>query len=262
MEPIKLDYREKSDNGLHISLPKSQFEKFSASLLGLGDIASQPSGTEKFDALAAVFDLQGFTSFFDVRDPQTTVPDFIDRFLCWFFDELKSQFTKRKIGEDVLLWTYLPVFAKFMGDGVLLIWRIPKDERSGGALAIGNIVARLHQITRSYRDKFLPSIINDFRDPPPMLRCGGAFGQVMSVGNECDFIGPCINVASRLQKFAGLSFAFSRHGCDPAKCFRGQWKDMFVQKKARLRGIAKEELILVEKEEFSNLPRESQSSFG
>lgn len=246
---------ERTNTGIHISVPRSEFDGFNHGLLRLGDISATPSGKHKLDAIAAIFDLQGFTSFFDVRDPQTTVPDFIDQFLSWLFRELKEQFTKELCRDKVLLWGYLPMFAKFMGDGVLLLWRIRQDERHGGAPAIGNIVVRLHRISKAYQDIFLPKIANDFADPPKTLRCGGAFGQVVSVGNGSDYIGACINVASRLQKVGALSFAFSRKGCNPTKCFQNEWRRKFTTKKIRIRGMNKEELILVEKTEFGTLPR-------
>jgi class 3 adenylate cyclase len=254
-----LHYRDqRTDTGLHIAIDKSRFDEFSPSLLGLGDISAKPSGSEKFDALAAVFDLQGFTSFCDARDPQISVPDFIDEFLSWLFVELKDQFVKEPHGDTVLLWGYLPIFAKFMGDGVLLLWRIEKDERHGGALAIGNIVVRLHQTAKAYRERFLPKVENDFADLPKTLRCGGAFGQVVSVGNGSDYVGACINVASRLQKLGGLSFAFSRKGCNPTKCFTKGWNGLYAAKKIRIRGINKEEPILVDRVEFDALPRKTK----
>lgn len=263
MELLELSYvEERTDEGLHFALSSTDFDRFSSSILGLGDITQQLSGQESFDALAAIFDLEGFTSFFDGRDPQLEIPNFLDRFLGWLFEELKREFKKKELGGKVLLWGFLPVFAKFMGDGVLLLWKLPRSDRHGGALAIGNIVERLNRITKSYRVEFLPLIKTDFPNPPKKLRCGGAFGKVISVGNNQDYVGACINVASRLQKFRGLSFAVARNGCDPDRCFKGEYKGKYVTKKVQIRGIRKKELILVEKAEFDALSQKNKRHFS
>lgn len=263
MEILELSYEdEQTKDGVHIALGCVDFDRFSSSVLGLGEIPRQFSGEKKFDALAAIFDLEGFTSFYDQRDPHLVVPSYLDKFLCWLFEGLKREFKKEQFGDKVLLWGYLPVFAKFMGDGVLLLWKLPKDDRHGGGLAIGNIVVRLHRLSKSYKTEFLPEIKQDFAEPPKTLRCGGAFGQVVSIGNNKDYVGACINVASRLQKIGGLSFAFARNGCDPNICFKGVWKDTYIIKKIHLRGLDKEELILVEKAEFDALPPENKKDFS
>jgi class 3 adenylate cyclase len=254
MESLSFDYLEEERNGeIHIALSQPQFDAFDKSLLWLPQAASGNLGNGKFNALAAIFDLQGFTLFCDVRDPFPTVPDFVDRFLRWFFERLKSQFRKEQSDDRVLLWSYLPVYAKFMGDGVLLLWNIPEDTRVGGALAIGNIIAVLHQTCRFYREEFYQEILEDFTDPPTTLRCGGAFGQVAAIGDHNDYVGFCINVAARLQKLGTLSFAFSRHGCSPRDCFRGEWRRTFAPKTVRIRGSHREERILVDVGEFKNL---------
>jgi class 3 adenylate cyclase len=242
------------DGGTHIALSKQQFDAFDASLLWVPKACTETVDGERFDALAAIFDLQGFTSFFDVRDPFATVPEFIEKFLQWLFETLRAEFSKKLVGDTVLLWSYLPMFAKFMGDGVLLLWSIPTDQRHGGAPAIGNIVARLHRTCVSYRDTFRPSISETFSDSPATLRCGGAFGQIAAVGDRHDYVGPCINVAARLQKLATLSFAFSRHGCDPDRCFKGEWRDVFTPAIVQIRGIHRAEPILIDVKEFESIP--------
>lgn len=262
--PVRnLRYVDKSTgDGVHIAVSGADFNIFGSELLGLGDIQRQSSGKERFNALAAIYDLEGFTSFCDHRDPHLAVPDFLDKFLSWLFQELKDEFQKKSFGKQVLLWGYLPVFAKFMGDGVLFLWKMPKDDRHGGGLAIGNIVVRLQRISKSYRTKFLPTISDDFSDPPKTLRCGGAFGNVVSIGNNMDYVGACINLASRLQKLGGLSFAFARNGCDPKHCFRGEWTDTYITKRIRVRGFGKPELILVDKSEFEALSAKSKKDFA
>lgn len=260
METLSFNYFDKrADGGTHIALAKAQFDAFDDSLLWVPNSTSNTADGEKFDALAAIFDLQDFSAFFDVRDPFATVPEFVETFLAWLFQTLKREFSKKTVGDTVLLWSYLPMFAKFMGDGVLLLWNIPTDQRHGGARAIGNIVARLHRTCLSYRSEFRPSIAQELDEAPTTLRCGGALGQVAAVGNRNDYVGPCINVAARLQKLATLSFAFSRLGCDPNRCFLREWQNVFTTATVRIRGMHRAEPILVDAEEFASIPLKLRS---
>ena len=48
------------EDGYNYSLTNSKFNQFNPSMLGLGDISREG---ERIDALAAIFDLEGFTSF-------------------------------------------------------------------------------------------------------------------------------------------------------------------------------------------------------
>ena len=63
-----------------VALDNEQFDRFNPGVLGLGDIGA-PS--KQVDALAAVFDLEGFTSFCSHVDPHLAVPEYLSRFLDW-----------------------------------------------------------------------------------------------------------------------------------------------------------------------------------
>jgi class 3 adenylate cyclase len=84
------------------------------------------------------------------------------------------------------------------------------------------------------------------------LRCGIARGQIISIGDGNDYVGSCINLASRLQKLSQLTFAISRRGFDLSEEKYKPWK-YFVLKKVELRGIGKEELVYVKEHEFDAL---------
>ena len=115
-------------------------------------------------------------------------------------------------GQQFVLWYKLPFFAKFLGDGVLFLW----DDRDFAAEARINIVDFFEVICNDFEKYFLLKIGKRFTQPPPKLRCGIARGQITSIGNGSDFVGPCINVASRLQKLGDgqFSFAFTKEGLD------------------------------------------------
>jgi hypothetical protein len=82
------------------------------------------------------------------------------------------------------------------------------------------------------------------------------------VGDGKDFVGPCINTASRLQKLSQLSFAFSRKGINPDLCFSAAAAQAFIVKQVELRGIGEQELVVLNKSEFESLPPEEQDLFA
>ena len=90
---------------------------------------------------------------------------------------------------------------------------------------------------------------------------GIARGQVLSVGDGNDFVGPCINMAARLQKLGSMSFAISRRGFDPKECFTNIQKQL-VLKKLPIRGVGEDEPVLLRKKEFAALSDEEKVLFS
>jgi class 3 adenylate cyclase len=253
---IDLRYRMQSVEGKfkHLSLSRSEFQRFNTSILGLGDISKEG---KHFDALAAMFDLEGFTAFCNQIDPQLVVPEYLDQMLAWLFHRISYNFVKETHGEIVLLWGKFPFFAKFMGDGVMFLW----DTQGLGQASMGNIIINLHKICAAYKSEFLPKIEKSVSKVPIKLRCGIARGEVIAVGGGKDFVGSCINIASRLQNISELSFAFARKGFNPQECFSETWQAEFVAKRVSIRGLDQEELIFVFRKEYDALPEEKKRFF-
>lgn len=246
-------------------ISKTDFKEFNSSFLGLGDLSKNG---KSLDALAAIFDLQGFTSFCDQRDAHLEVPKYIRSFIDWIFDRiskesLNEEEAKERLGRQFILWFELPFFAKFLGDGVLFLW----DAGSLTPEAKWNIVRSLEAICIDYERDFLAQIEGEFTSPPGRLRCGVARGQVTSIGNEQDFVGLCINVAARLQKLEGVqqgvhfSFAFTKKGF-PLQSSDESFGEHFRLIKIPLRGVEKEELVYVPKAEYNALTKEDQKRFS
>ena len=74
-----------------LTLSRQEFDKFNPDVLGLGDISSRSTQVE---ALAAIFDLSGFTNFCGQVDPHLAVPEYLSRFLDWLFSEIKQGLLK------------------------------------------------------------------------------------------------------------------------------------------------------------------------
>ena len=237
-------------------LRKSIFNKFGPSILGLEDILANK---ETFEALAVIVDLKDFTVFCDQRDPHLVVPQFVKSFLEWLFDKLRAELLIEEAGNNVVLWSHLPFFGKFLGDGVLLLWDV--TEMDGEAKR--NIVQSFDVIRNDYKKKFLPSLKQHISTPPPKLRCGIAQGQVTSIADGRDFVGLCINIASRLQKLAdgSFSFAFTQKGLEPedeTDWYKG-WDFRLI--KIHIRGVAKDELVYVPNSEFRKLSKDLKRAY-
>jgi len=235
-------------------LVNKKFDSFHPGLLGLGDI-SVPS--EQVDALAAIFDLSGFTNFCRQVDPHLAVPEYLSQFLDWLFTEIKTEFVEQSYDEGKKLYAELPFLAKFSGDGVLFLWNT--EDMNGTAIC--NVVTSLNIICSNYSNKFYLKIKRVVVDPPQTLRCGIARGRVFSVGNGEDYVGPCINIAARLQKLSNLTFCFPRRGFDIDKDMHKDLISEFIEKCITIRGIGENELVWVLKKEFENLSEDEKKLF-
>ena len=121
------------------------------SLLGVGDLAQPATST---DAIAAVFDLEGFTNFCKQIEPQLSVPLFLSQFLSWLMDDVKNEMVKDIAPEGFNVWSPLPFFVKFMGDGILFLW----DSSDMSEANRRNVVVSLHQVCDHYSSGFLSEI--------------------------------------------------------------------------------------------------------
>ena len=249
-------YTQTADEMGRFRLSRRIFRKFGPSILGLEDILANK---ETFEALAVIVDLKDFTVFCDQRDPHLVVPQFVKEFLEWLFDRLRAELLMEEAGNNVVLWSHLPFFGKFLGDGVLLLW----DVTDMGGEAKVSILESFDIICTDYKTTFLPSLKQYTSTPPPKLRCGMAQGQVTSIADGRDFVGLCINIASRLQKLAdgAFSFAFTQKGFEPAE--GTEWYDGwdFRLIKIPIRGIFKDELVYVPNVEFRKLSKDLKRAY-
>ncbi len=237
-----------------VALANDQFDRFNPAALDLGDISSPSIQTE---ALAAMFDLSGFTTFCSQVDPHLAVPEYLSRFLNWLFDEIRKGLLRESKDDEKVLWASLPFLAKFTGDGVLFLW----DTKNMGGAEMCNVVTTLWEICANYVGAFYPIIRRLVAHPPNLLRCGMSRGMVFSVGNGEDYVGPCINISARLQKLSLLTFCLSRRGFDVEKHMPEETAAKYLLKCVALRGIGDDELVWVRKEEFDELPDSEKALF-
>jgi class 3 adenylate cyclase len=163
-------------------------------------VASMP---EK--ALIMVFDLEGFSKFFNQPDVNDYVPKYLNTIfnainLCidggdayWRFKAL------RKNNYEPLP---KPIHTKYLGDGGLYIWRYSDLTQKD----IINIVNRLWILANNF-DKVnrQAGLEVPVFETPKKIRFGIAGGSVYKLtyknSEEEEYIGYCINLASRLQSY-------------------------------------------------------------
>jgi len=239
------------------ALTEVSFATFNPSVLGLGDVACKGNYVQ---TLVAFFDLEGFTDFCSQVESHLVIPEFLSRYLKWLFQQLAGEFKEGSDGTTVRLWGSLPFYAKFLGDGILFMWDIDLCQGFPGTV---NIAQSLLAITDLYRTTFLIDIRKAVSKPPCRLRCGIALGQVISIGGGADYVGSCINVASRLQKLGSLSFAISRRGFDLSTAPKqaGTLRSFLLLKRTVIRSIGEQELVYVRKDEFSSMSLSEQRLF-
>lgn len=242
----------KNENDIFL-VKRENFDSFNEDILGLGTIDVK---SLHVNALSVIFDLEGFTNFCNQIDPQLAVPEYLSEFLKWIFTEIKKELAYKTHDEGYETWADLPFLSKFLGDGVLFLW----DTQSMDEIEIRNVVVSMYEICKKYVEDFLPRISKSIISPPTKLRCGIARGAIYSVGNGNDFVGPCINMSSRLQKLNSLTFCFSRRGINP-ELFSENYKNLFIVKKVDIRGIGSTELVCVLKSEFKKLSPVDQKKF-
>lgn len=241
-------YKTASDGGRYLALTSSQFRQFKPLFFARTETNRNRSDSDtkkNFDALVASFDLEGFTPFCNQHDAYLSVLPFIDKFLGWLFSDLAEQFQKRELNGYTLLWARFPVWEKFTGDGVMLIWDVSDETSYQGNLEVGNIILRLQNLCAKYESKFLHEIPSFWKLVPQRLRCGVARGNILSVDSASDFVGGCINLACRLQKVQHYSFACARMGLEIDKCFKDEWRDHFREVGLQVRGIGEAEPVFV-----------------
>lgn len=229
-------------------------KQFNPSMLELGDISAP---CQEIEAVAAVFDLTGFTSFCNQVDAYLAIPRFLNDFLEWFFNIVRQNITEQDYGDRSTLWAGLPIMVKFLGDGLILLW----DARKMTEQQICRLAGSFYLICCAYRAEFYPHICTAVNKPPAILRCGVARGKVFSVGSDREYVGHCINNASRLSRLGALSFCFPHSGFRVTEYMPEEYREFFVPKLVSIRGVGENETVWVARDEFERLAPKYREMF-
>lgn len=237
-----------------IRMSADEISAFSPAAFGLAGFGS---GVEVRHAMAAIFDLERFTDFAAQSDPHLVVPGFLGAFVDWMFDRVRTLSVEKTIpaSGDNHLFAPLPFFVKFLGDGLLILWEldygmeVPGNEQIDRNKEIqgdlGSLISVVVDICRMYTTELVPKAESKYARTPQRLRVGVAVGLVCSLAGGSDYVGPCINMAARLQKLGDHGIAVLGRGIDFSLSESPLLERMLVAKKVDVRGFGPE-LVYVE----------------
>lgn len=216
----------------------------------------KPTASVPEHGVAMMFDLEGFSKFFAQPDVHLYVPKYINHIIEaisvmihggkheWLVDEndKKSEFEPLPN----------PIHWKFLGDGLLVLWRyndFNKEQLGYLMNRCWNLMINFEEFN-SFTSEDVPVM-----DIPQKIRFGISAGTIYKLTYEStksdEYIGYCINLASRLQSYCReLGYIVSGR-LHPSN------KD--IQNHKYLKVVAKNikgfpnEIVIVDKESFEEL---------
>lgn len=216
----------------------------------------KPTASPPTNGVALLYDLEGFSRFFNQPDVQDYVPTFLNHVnaavgTCLFGG---NAFWLNSPKEYTAL-TRTPIHEKFLGDGALYVWLAETDAPLTVSFVralcnrLWNLKNRFEVVVKKSLDEV------PVADVPSKIRFGLARGTIYELISEeserKEYIGFCINLASRLQKYCPeLGFiASARMGLTEAD----------LSKSGYIRTVAKKipgfprEVVVVDQNEYESL---------
>lgn len=221
------------------------------------------SSTIRFDSVASrpmrghalIYDLSGFSKFFNQPDVNEYVPKFLNRI---------SEAISTVIFGGRNYWSpdphdtaplTPPIHEKFLGDGALYLWATsPKKQEE--VLSPQELCNRLWNLQNEFSE-----VLNRCKEDVPVvelpakIRFGLASGTIFELRregtNQREYIGFCINLASRLQKYCpDLGFiASARIGLTDANLAQHEYVKVIA---TQIKGFP-HEIVIVDKDQFNKL---------
>jgi class 3 adenylate cyclase len=152
----------------------------------------EPTPSRRFEAITAIIDLEGFSTFCSQPDNHRKLA----LFLNFVFQRVNDSL-------HVAGLTDSSTHFKFLGDGALYVWSLEHVEPK----RLGKqVVLALHNLYRTYPTEVLDELddLNVF-SVPKRLRVGIAQGEVTELrsadGTTIEYVGFSINLAARLQHY-------------------------------------------------------------
>ena len=214
--------------------------------------------------LAMIFDLEGFSKFFNQPDVQNYVPRYLNHIIkavsiaIYGGEDYWSSSDTGCKPQKLKPLQYLPIHEKFLGDGVLYVW-VTKN----GTSFIPNFITDL--INRLWNIRIFFNVINKRNEyfvpvfeVPKKIRFGFARGTIYELTHETseekEYLGSCINLASRLQQYCPqLGFiASGRLQIRDLTIIKNNYKKVVASK---LKGFP-QEFVIVDNDEFNELDKQ------
>ena len=228
------------------------------STISFDNTASRPK-----NGLALIYDLEGFSRFFNQPDVQEYVPK--------FFNEVSRAVSTAIFGGDAYwndqeykpLVGMTPIHEKFTGDGALYLWTTNRDESMSSSF-IQYLCNRLWNLKTDFTrviDKASDQV--PVMDVPQRIRFGLARGTIYELRrkhtSQREYIGFCINLASRLQKYCpDLGFiASARIGLAESVLKDSSYMKVVAK---QIKGFPRE-IVIVDSDEFEALDPETKDRY-
>lgn len=225
-------------------------------------VVFQPKASPAKQGLVMVFDLEGFSRFFNQPDVHEYVTKYLNHVLSavtvnfaggnGYWDESCSDYSPLGL---------LPSHVKFLGDGALYIWTTQEGEDLPADF-VWELVSRI-----SHFENCFSNVVKEWADDLPVvdipkrIRISLSRGTIYELQHQgtadTECIGFCINLASRLQNYCPeLGFIASARLNVPGKILDEYGFIKVVAKK--LRGFARE-IVFVNQWQFEKLPAGTRS---
>jgi class 3 adenylate cyclase len=211
------------------------------------------------NGIALIYDLAGFSHFFNQPDAQEYVPKFLNHV---------SEALSIALNGGECYWSHgekfpalmPPVYEKFLGDGALYVWTPSEGQSDFDPDFVILLCNRLWNLKNAFATHVVPRAADDVPivDRPTKIRFGLARSTVLRLAeaesSRTEYIGFCLNLASRLQSYCPeLGFIASARLGLPEKSLADNGYIKVIA--TSIRGFPAE-LVVVDKQEFANLPRQ------
>jgi class 3 adenylate cyclase len=157
--------------------------------------------------LALIFDISGFTNFFNKPDIHFYMTDYINSVIdcvetvIWGGTDIWSGDTPEEAPPLIIK----PIMRKFLGDGMLYVWEDDESKTLSNSNFKFFLINSLWNLQLNF--KKINKGINEYipiANLPKNIKIGMAQGSIFKLienDGSVDCIGPCINLASRLVKY-------------------------------------------------------------
>lgn len=200
----------------------------------------------RFEAISAIIDLEGFTSFCSQPDNHRKLAHFLNLVFA------KASHSLQAANVDVA-----PIHFKFLGDGALYIWRL---ENQDAKALCRKIVLGFHNLYRTFPEE----IVDELEElgalcVPRRIRVGIAQGELTELrtqdNSDPEYVGFSINLAARLQHYCPAIGFFIASGVSLADDFLEEYSLIRARPKPirGMRGVDVE--VRYVREDAGHLPK-------
>lgn len=225
-------------------------------------IVFEPKASLPKEAFVLIFDLEGFSHFFSQPDVQDYVVKYLNHVfhaVSLVIDGGKHYWLEGEYEKKIMPSFLTPAHTRFLGDGALYVWTFNRGQKEKKMKDIVYFINRMWNLKIRF-DEVVKKALEDVpvADLPRKIRFGFSSGSVYKLNhknsNQEQYIGYCINLASRLQSYSReLGFICSARVDMPQKLI-DEYNYLKVTAK-NLSGFGKE-VVIVDKKEYELLSPE------